>query len=226
MSTPLRVAMIGATGEVGSHVVHHLLQRPGTELTLFGRRAAEGLPDGARVRQHIIDVLADAPYPPSSLRDHDVAICTLGVGEPSKVSKEQFVAIDRDAVLRFATACRDANIRQFQLLSSVGVSATSRSFYLRTKGELEDGLRALNFERLSLFHPSMIMTPSNRYGVTQAIALATWPAMSTLMHGPMKKFRGISSAELGAAIAKNCATVASGEETLTWEDIRSLADCG
>jgi len=55
------------------------------------------------------------------------------------------------------------------------VSSSSSSFYLKTKGELEDGLKALRFERLSLFHPSMIMTPTNRYGLSQGITLAIMP---------------------------------------------------
>ncbi len=87
------------------------------------------------------------------------------------MSKADFVRIDRDAALDFGRACKAAGVRHFELLCAVGANAKSSSLYLRTKGELQDGLKALDFERLSLFEPSMIITPTNRYGIGQAVLL-------------------------------------------------------
>ncbi len=215
------VVMIGATGAVGTEVVKQLLQMDVERLTLFGRRRVEDIDPPASVEQHVVYVLGEAPYE-GLLGEHDVAICTLGVGEPSKVPKEQFVAIDKDAVLTFARACRDAGVRHFQLLSSVGADASSRSFYLRTKGELEDGLRALGFPRLSLFHPSMILTPTNRYGFTQAVVLKVWPLLSKAMVGSLQKYRGVGVERLGAAMAHNSVTSGQGEEVLEWQQFEAL----
>ena len=137
------------------------------------------------------------------LAGHTTAVCTLGVGEPSKVTREHFVAIDKTAVLAFASACRESGVEHFELLSSVGVSSGSRSFYLRTKGELEDGLEALGFDRLSLFHPSMILTPTNRYGASQAVALAIWPLLRPVLLGGLRRFRGVPVETRGRAIAEH-----------------------
>ena len=170
MTHSIPVVMLGATGAVGNHAARRLAQLPGvTRLSLLGRRPAVDV-TGDSVSQHTIDILDSSRYE-SILPGHDVAVCTLGVGQPSKMSKDEFVRIDHDAVLSFATHCRQAGVRHFELLSSVGVDPNSRSFYLRTKGRLEASLKALEFDRLSLFHPSMIVTPTNRYGVSQAIAL-------------------------------------------------------
>ena len=78
------------------------------------------------------------------------------------MSKAEFVHIDKDVVIAFATICKQNSVRHFELLGAVGTDSKSRSFYLRIKGELEEALVALNFERLSLFQPSMILTPTNR----------------------------------------------------------------
>jgi hypothetical protein len=83
------------------------------------------------------------------------------------------------------------------------VSSTSSSFYLRTKGELEEGLKERGFERLSMFHPSMIITPTNRYGLSQAFTLSVMPLLDPLSIGSFNNFRSISGAILGAAIAMN-----------------------
>lgn len=214
--------MIGSTGAVGGQVAATLASSSEVGgLTLLGRRPTEGLPE-ANITQHTVDVLEPSTYR-EIVADHDVAICTLGVGQPSKMSKEDFVRIDKDAVLAFATTCRDARVRHFELLASVGVGAESSSFYLRTKGELEDGLRALGFPRLSFFHPSMILTPKNRYGVSQALTLAVWPKLRPLLFGPLRRFRGVRVEDLGRAIARNVFTQGHGEEILEWDDFVALA---
>lgn len=162
MSNSKNIVMLGATGAVGNHAALTLSKMPSvTQLTLLGRRAAENVV-GESVVQYEIDIFSPKSYE-SFLNGHGTAICTLGVGQPSKMSKEEFVKIDKNAVLDFASTCKKAGVTHFELLSSVGVRSTSSLFYLRTKGELEDGLKELGFERLSLFHPSMIMTPANRY---------------------------------------------------------------
>jgi len=221
MPRSISVVMLGATGAVGGHTARTLARLPEvTRLSLLSRRPAEGLAGGA-IEQHVIDI-----FTPSSYRDllagHDTAICTLGVGEPSKMSKAEFVRIDRDAVLDFASACKQAGVRHFELLGSAGASSTSALFYLRTKGQLEEGLKALGFERLSLFQPSMILTPTNRYGLMQGITLVVFPWLEPLLVGPLRKARGIRVDRLGEAIAMNVLTDAQGVETLHWDDFMRL----
>jgi uncharacterized protein YbjT (DUF2867 family) len=217
------IVMLGATGAVGGEVVKTLLARGHlARLTLLGRRDVPGL-SAPIVTQDRVDIFDPDSYA-GLLGGHDTANCTLGVGQPTKTSKEDFLATDRDAVLNFAKACKAAGVRHFCLLGSVGASSSSPSFFLRGKGELEDGLRALEFDGLSLFRPCMILTPTNRYGLSQAITLAVWPALSTVLIGPLQKFRGIKVAQLGAAIANRALIHKSGVDVLEWPAIRRLAN--
>ncbi len=227
MPKKLSVAMLGASGAVGGEVLKTLLAMPQIErLTLLGRRTVE-LPADIdaqavkRVSQHLIDVDSPDTYE-ALIAGHDCAVCTLGVGQPSQITKAEFVHIDKDVVIAFATICRQRGVRHFELLGSVGADSRSPSFYLRTKGQLRDALVALGFERLSLFQPSMILTPTNRYGISQALTLAFWPGLSHLMFGPARKYRGIRVETLGAAMAKNLATAGSGVETLEWAQFMAL----
>jgi uncharacterized protein YbjT (DUF2867 family) len=219
--SPLHIVMLGATGAVGGQVVHTLAGFAQLErLTLLGRRAVEGL-SRTSIVQHTVDVEDPHSYQ-SLINGHTTAICTLGVGQPSQMRKEEFVRIDKLAVLDFARACKVGGVRHFQLLGSVGANSRSRSFYLRTKGELEDALTALAFDRLSLFRPSMILTPTNRYGLSQAVTLAVWPVLQPLLIGKLRKFRGVKVEALGRAIAMNATTRGSGVEVLEWDAIRAL----
>lgn len=215
------VVFLGASGAVGSITLENVLSFPNVNKILsLGRRKLD-IENSKNLVEQIIDV-TDATTYKDFITDFDTAICTLGVGESSKVSKEHFLKIDKKAVLDFAIACKLNGVKHFQLLSSVGVSSSSKSFYLKTKGELNDSLRELNFERLSLFQPSMIITPTNRYGISQAIILKVWPKLDFILQGKARKYRGIKVEELGKAIAKNTLTEGSGCEILHYDQFKSL----
>lgn len=214
------VVMLGASGAVGGEALRALAGMPQIgRITLLNRREI-ALP-GPKAVQQVIDPGDPASYR-AHLAGHDVAICTLGVGEPSKTARDVFIRVDHDMPLAFAQACREAGIGHFSLLSAVGVSAGSRFLYVRTKGQLEDGLRALDFARLALFHPSMILTPENRYGPTQAVMLALWPWLTPLLVGPLRKYRGVRVGDLGRAMAVEAVRGGTGEAVLEWDDFQTL----
>ena len=225
MAQPMSVVMLGASGAVGGHVVSTLLKMPElTRLTLLGRRELHLSQRASKavIKQHVVNIEAPDTYV-EFVAGHDAAVCTLGVGQPSQMTKAEFVHIDKDVVIAFATICKQNGVRHFELLGAVGADPKSRAFYLRIKGELEAALEALKFERLSLFQPSMILTPTNRYGIQQALTLAFWPMLSPLLWGTLHKYRGVRVETLGAAIAKNLTTQGSGVERLRWDDFKALA---
>jgi uncharacterized protein YbjT (DUF2867 family) len=219
---PLTVVMLGATGAVGGLIVSTLQAMPQLQqLSLLNRRALPKL-DGPHTQQHVVDVFRPSTYS-QHLPGHHAAICTMGVGEPSKVPHDELVRVDKDAVIAFATACRKAGIKHFELLCSVAADPKSRNFYLRTKGELREALVALGFERLSIFQPSMILTPTNRYGLSQALMLKVWPLLEPLLRGGASKYRGINIETLGTAMATNLLTPTKGAEILHWPEFIALA---
>ncbi|MDF1698035.1 MAG: hypothetical protein P1U56_19465 [Saprospiraceae bacterium] len=216
-NTEVSIVMLGATGAVGGCALQTLLKFKNiSRISLLGRRPVDGI-SAPNVTQHIVNIFDPTTYH-GKVDNHRIAICTLGVGQPSKVSDEEFIKIDKDAVLDFAKACKKGGVQHFELLSSVGISTKSSTLYLRIKAELVEELKALDFERLSIFQPSMILTPTNRYGFSQALVLATWPLINPLLLGGLKKFRGVKVEQLGAAMAKNVFIKGTGYEALTWAD--------
>ena len=143
---PLRAVMLGASCTVGREVMDPLCNKfELATLALLNRRPLPHA-SGAAMEQHLVDVLNPQTYK-HLLGAHQAAVCALGVGQLSDVSDAEFVRVDKDAVIGFARACKEAGVAHFELLSSVGADA--RSLYLRTKGELCDAVVALGFQRLS-----------------------------------------------------------------------------
>jgi uncharacterized protein YbjT (DUF2867 family) len=213
----MNILLLGATGAVGAEVLKALVIMPNvTNILVLARRKPEPSLD-PKVTWHSVDVMDPKSYR-HLLGNHDAAICTMGVGQPSKVSREEFVKVDKDAVEAFAVCCKTAGVKHFELLGSVAVDPTSRWFYLKTKGELRQAIANMGFARFSIFQPSMLLTPSNRYGVSQGITLALWPLLSPLLVGRLNRYRGIRVETLGLAMANNLFTSGSGTEILHWPE--------
>lgn len=71
-------------------------------------------------------------------------------------SRSAFRAVDFDAVVTVARAAREAGATRCGLVSALGANARSAVFYNRVKGEAEDALLALGFERLVIARPSLL----------------------------------------------------------------------
>jgi hypothetical protein len=69
----------------------------------------------------------------------------------------------------------------------------------------------------------MILTPTNRFGLSQALTLRFWPMLTPVLLGPWRKYRGIRVETLGAAMAANLVTPGQGLEILHWDQFVALA---
>jgi hypothetical protein len=68
----------------------------------------------------------------------------------------------------------------------------------------------------------MILTPTNRYGISQAMILMLWPTLNPLLPGSSRKYRGIRVETLGAAMANNLLTSGPSVEILQWDQFIEL----
>lgn len=187
----MKIAMIGATGLVGRQLWPLLESRH--ELLVLGRR-----PSGARHEK----LGAMEEWPALLAGEHvDVAVSTLGSTRRAAGSWAAFEAVDRHAVLAFARAARDAGARHFLLVSSSGADAGSRNDYLRLKGELEQAVVALGFERVDLLRPGLLLGKREERRVAEGVGQALAPVLNLLLRGPLDRYAGIDAGLVAKAMA-------------------------
>lgn len=151
-----RGALIGATGLVGRQVLEALLADPRLgELVTVARRPIENHEHPAWTQMMLADFgeLSSLRLP----NDLDFAISCLGSTLKQAGSRENFRRIDFEYNLAFAKLARASGVKHFILLSAAGVSADSRIFYNKVKGELEDAVAALDFPALTIVRPGLLM---------------------------------------------------------------------
>jgi len=127
---------------------------------LVGRALRAELPEAiALARRHLPGAaVVDYGRPASfdALPAPQRVFIALGTTMAQAGSQAAFRAADFDAVVAVARAARERGATHCGLVSALGASAHSGVFYNRVKGEVEDALIALGFERLVIARPSLL----------------------------------------------------------------------
>lgn len=153
--TPATVAIAGATGVVGSRVLHILqgMSSVGRVVAVGRRPPAAGHP---KVEARTLDFGDPGALAAALDGGASVALCALGTTMKRAGSRPAFRAVDHDAVVAFARAALARGASRFVLVSSIGADPRARSFYLRTKGEAEAAVAALGYPQVTILRPSLI----------------------------------------------------------------------
>lgn len=186
MERPQTALLAGASGLVGGHLLDLLLD--GTDppqVVSLGRRALSRA--HPRLTQLTVDFgrLGETPPPPA-----DLAFCCLGTTIKRAGSQSAFRAVDHDAVVAFGAAAKAAGVRHFLVVTALGADARSSVFYNRVKGEVENSLRALGFDALTIAQPSLLLgdreesRPAEHAAVVVSRALA--PVLGWLPSRPIE----------------------------------------
>jgi uncharacterized protein YbjT (DUF2867 family) len=214
-----RIIIAGGTGLVGKQVVDELAGLDGVDIHSVQRSASA---EQLNVSQH---VLPPENWPAKiHLLKPDIAINCLGTTIRVAGSQAAFRAVDYDLVVAFAKAAREGGAQRLISISSVGASAGSSNFYLKTKGEAEDVLRGMDFERVDIIRPGLLTGGSrtdSRPG--EAIGIMISPLTDLLMLGPLAKYRSTPSAKVAQAIVTLALGGGYGKHIHENDSIRALA---
>ena len=149
----MKALVIGATGATGKDLVNQLCQDSDfDEIDIFVRRRSDF--HNEKVKVHLVDF--NHPEEWKHLVKGDVAFSCLGTTLKSAGSKENQKVIDYDYQFNFAKAAKENNVQDYILVSAYGASPDSKIFYSRIKGELEEAVKNLKFEKTTIFKPGML----------------------------------------------------------------------
>lgn len=122
-----------------------------------------------------------------------VAFCCLGMRQPSKASKKDFVAVDVGYTEGFAKLCKAAGVRHFSLVSAVNAAPKALSRFGRTKFKAEQVVKEVGFEKMSFFRPSILIAMGARYGFRDSMSQTVAPKFTGMLHTKYKEVRMVSS---------------------------------
>lgn len=227
--TQAKVLVAGTSGLVGGLVLRELLG----DSSFVGRVIAptrRGLPvTDSRLQAPIVDFgsqqsdqLIGQAIKQFADGKIDAYICCLGSTIKAAGSREAFIAVDRELVLRLAQLAREAGASHAILVSSAGASRQSGNFYLRIKGEVEDEMEKQGFQRLDLLQPGLLLGPREQRRPAEALFQRLAPLANLAMAGRMRPYRAIPAGSLARAIVRLLAMEDAGVFSHTYDAIRDL----
>jgi uncharacterized protein YbjT (DUF2867 family) len=205
------VALLGATGLVGRHVLALVAGDPAFARVVVIARRRIGEATAPRVEAHVVDLdrLEDAP----DLLAVDQVICALGTTIKAVAgSEERFRAVDYGIPLTAARIALKKGARHFLLVSAIGADVTSRFFYNRVKGELEDELRTLGYRSVTIVRPSLLVGDRPDFRIGEEIA----KRFAWVVPG---KYRPVHAREVAAQLVKSAREDEPGLHIIESEDI-------
>ena len=152
----MRVLVLGGTGLVGRLVVEKLVKNDKVkEITLLTRRNIAV--DGDKIKLQVVDFTQDY-----SIEKFDVCIITLGTTRKDAGSAKEFERVDYE--IPYTLALKLEKSCHVMLLTSKGSDANSFFLYPKTKGRLEESIKSLQFPKLGIFRPGLLLYEKRNEG--------------------------------------------------------------
>ena len=171
------------------------------------------LPGAEKLVERIIDfdqLRAQGALPPV-----DAILCALGTTIKQAGSQEQFRRVDHDYPLTLARLGLEQGARHYLLVSALGADASSRVFYNRVKGELENALRALPYRSLTIVRPSLLLGERSEFRIGEEIAKRVgWLAPP--------RFKPVHASAVAAVLVRALVADVPGQRTIESKEIHEL----
>ncbi len=184
---PKTALITGATGLIGGFLLDFLLTSPHYEkVKVLTRRTTtrrhekleEIIIDFEQMLQVADQLLADDVY------------CTLGITRKKAGSVEQARRVEYDYPLMLAKIALSKQAKQFLIVTSLGANPEAKNYYFRTKGELEEALKALDLPSLKIFRPSLLLGPREEIRIGEDIGKVFSTAFSIFIPA---RYQGIQA---------------------------------
>lgn len=208
----MKTAIIfGVTGLTGKALLHNIVEDDRySKIYIVTRRPCGFIHPKV---EEILFNYKDFKEMPSIKADH--VFCCLGTTIKKAGSKEAQQIIDRDFPIAIAKYAHTLGAEKMVTVSSIGADAKSSNFYLRTKGEMEEGVKS-NFKHSVFVRPSFLLGNREEMRIGERIGIALFSIINPLLFGSLSKYKGIQVSQLSKAMINACFNKT--EEVLYYKD--------
>lgn len=201
---PRSALIVGATGLVGSHCLQallnldsyqsvHVLARRELKLNLTSKQQE-------KLKVHLVDF--DVLDAAELLFAVDDVFCCLGTTLKQAGSVEAFKKVDYDYCLKTAQLAAKHQVKHFLIVTAVNAKSNSLAYYSKTKGQLQNELKKLNFKQLSIFQPSLLLGERNEFRLGESLFGKTAGFFNAVLPKKMSAYKAIEGEVVGKAMAK------------------------
>ena len=191
MSEPVRIALFGASGLIGSTIMKLSVGREDVHLSAVARSEL-ALPPGARMELFVAEAdkwgeVIEALRPTS-------VISAIGTTwKKSGKDEAAFRAVDQALVLDLARAAKTHGVDRFLTISSAGADAFASNFYLKVKGETDRELTKMWKGRLDVLRPGLLRGQRREFRLAERLGMIASPLVNPFLGGNWRGYRAIDA---------------------------------
>ena len=163
----MKTALVfGSSGLIGNELLNIIVQNNNyNHIKLFVR----SIPKKNNSKLEIIQTdFINLEKHKDSIVGDDCFFC-IGTTRKETPDKNEYRRIEHDIPTNVARIAKLNSVDSFIYVSSLGANSSSSSFYLKNKGQVEEELNNLNFGKLVVIRPSILLGKRKRYRLGESI---------------------------------------------------------
>lgn len=204
-----KAIVLGATGMVGTQLILQLLNSDNYSEILSLVRKPSGI-----IHSKLTEEIVDFNHPESwaTVIHGDVLFSTMGTTLAKAGSKKAQFEVDYHYQYNTAKIAAENGVKNYVLVSSAGAKASTGNFYMSMKGKLDDAVKLLSFESISILQPGQLDGNRKESRWTEKAGLSVMYALNKI--GLLKKYRPIHANEVATAMINAATKTQSGTYAL------------
>ena len=209
--------LFGASGLVGSHVLNQLISNNSySKIKLFVRTTINISDPKIEIIQTDFKNLENHR---EDIKGDDCFFC-IGTTKKNSPDKNEYKRVELEVPKQVAQIAKSNSVNSFVFISSGYADPKSSGDYLKFKGEVEEELKRLNFQKLGIMRPSFLLGDRKEKRIGEKIGIFVFKLLSPLFLGPLKKMKPIHS----ATVAKAMITITQNKVSKTIFESDEIAD--
>ena len=194
----MKTALIfGSSGLIGNHLLDFILKDNYYQKIKLFVRSNIDIKD-SRI-EIIYDDFINIDNLKNSIVGDDCFFC-IGTTKKDTPNKNEYRRIEYDIPVNIAKIAKLNSINSFYYVSSMGANSNVSNSYLKNKGEVEDELTKLNFNKLAILKPSLLLGNRKKFRLGEHIAQLIMTKLSFIFVGKMKKYKPIKAIDVVKAM--------------------------
>jgi uncharacterized protein YbjT (DUF2867 family) len=212
------VLLIGASGLIGNELVQLLLRDDKIKTVKVFVRKSLAITD-----QKLREILVDFEHLEDFKHEFqgDALFCCIGTTRKKTPDLAAYKAIDYGIVLAAANLARSNQVPQVHLVSAIGAAVSSKIFYNRLKGEIENDVLQLNFPTTVIYQPAMLIGKRNESRPAEFIAQKLMPFFDVFLLGKAQKYHSIEAKKVAESMLHNLHKPKEGATILRYSEMIS-----
>ena len=121
----------------------------------------------------------------------DECFFCIGTTKKDTPDKDEYRRIEYNIPVDVAKIAKANSVNSFFYISSIGANPNASSNYLKNKGQVEEELKNLNFSKLAIIRPSLLIGNRKSFRLGEIIFTPIMNTLTIFAFGSLKKYKPI-----------------------------------